>query len=239
MPVRLRLLFIQEKAKRGQKGTGFSVSIRYSRRLISVRFFQNRASAFARLCLAVATRFSLGGIRFYRSISFGDFRSAGKVSPIAAIRDILFSLMKKIFLSLTLVFTFAAASFAQTEKQKMKFAGEIKEVMTRQTAAWNRGDIDGFMQGYWKSENLVFVSGANVTKGWQPTLDRYKKNYDSRAKMGGLTFSDLEVEVLSKDSAVVLGSWSLKRENDSPGGKFTLVFRRFKDGWKIVHDHTS
>lgn len=121
----------------------------------------------------------------------------------------------------------------------MKFADDIKEVMTRQTAAWNEGDIDGFMKGYWKSENLVFVSGANVTKGWQPTLDRYKKNYDSRAKMGGLTFSDLEVEVLSKDSAVVLGSWSLKRENDSPGGKFTLIFRRFKDGWKIVHDHTS
>ncbi|HXG84037.1 MAG TPA: DUF4440 domain-containing protein [Pyrinomonadaceae bacterium] len=147
--------------------------------------------------------------------------------------------MKNIFLSVALVSAFAAASFAQTEKQKMKFAGEVKEVMSRQTAAWNRGDIDGFMQGYRKSENLVFVSGANVTKGWQPTLDRYKKNYDSRAKMGELTFSDLEVEVLSKDSAVVLGSWSLKRENDNPGGKFTLVFRRFKDGWKIVHDHTS
>lgn len=147
--------------------------------------------------------------------------------------------MKNIFLSLAVVFTFAAASFAQTEKQKIKFAGEIRRVMNEQTAAWNRGDIDGFMLGYWKSENLVFVSGANVTKGWQPTLDRYKKSYDSRAKMGVLTFSDLEVEVLSKDSAVVLGSWTLNREKDNPGGKFTLVFRRFKDGWKIIHDHTS
>jgi ketosteroid isomerase-like protein len=121
----------------------------------------------------------------------------------------------------------------------MKFASEIKAVMNRQTAAWNAGDIDGFMRGYWNSPQLVFVSGANVTKGWQPTLERYKKNYDSRAKMGVLTFSDLEIEVLSKDAATVLGSWSLAREKDNPHGKFTLIFRRFKDGWKIVHDHTS
>ncbi|MDQ3323777.1 MAG: DUF4440 domain-containing protein [Acidobacteriota bacterium] len=147
--------------------------------------------------------------------------------------------MKNIFLSFALLLLFVGINFAQSDKQKMKFADEIKQVMTRQTAAWNRGDIEGFMQGYRKSENLVFVSGANVTKGWQPTLDRYKKNYDSPAKMGVLTFSDLEVEVLSKDSAVVLGSWSLKREKDTPGGKFTLIFRRFKDGWKIIHDHTS
>ncbi len=120
----------------------------------------------------------------------------------------------------------------------MKFAGEIKEVLTLQTAAWNQGDIDGFMQGYWNSPQLVFVGGANVTRGWQPTLEHYKKKYDSRAKMGVLTFSDLEVEVLSKDSAVVLGSWALQAQNN-PHGKFTLIFRRFKDGWKIVHDHTS
>ena len=134
---------------------------------------------------------------------------------------------------------FVSTVFAQTDKQKTKLAGEIRDVMNAQTAAWNRGDIAGFMDGYWKSENLVFVSGANVTKGWQPTLDRYKKNYATPEKMGALTFSELEVEVLSKDAAVVLGSWALKRAGDAPGGKFTLIFRRFKDGWKIVHDHTS
>ena len=85
---------------------------------------------------------------------------------------------------------------------------------------------------------LVFVS-SNVTRGWQPTLDRYKKSYDTREKMGTLTFSDLEITVLSKDAAVVLGSWALARENDNPKGKFTLIFRKFKDGWRIVHDHTS
>ncbi len=147
--------------------------------------------------------------------------------------------MKNIFVNLVLVLIFAQAGLAQTEKQKMKFADDIRRVMSVQTTAWNRGDIEGFMNGYQKSENLVFVSGANVTRGWQPTLDRYKKSYDSKAKMGALTFSDLEIEVLSKDSAVVLGSWSLRRETDNPHGKFTLVFRRFKDGWKIVHDHTS
>ena len=116
---------------------------------------------------------------------------------------------------------------------------QIRAVMDEQAAAWNRGDIDGFMQGYWRSEDLVFVSGTNVTRGWQPTLDRYKKSYDSRAKMGTLSFTGLEINVLSKDSAYVLGTWSLKRESDEPGGKFTLIFRKFKEGWRVVHDHTS
>ena len=118
-------------------------------------------------------------------------------------------------------------------------AMEIRAVMDKQVVAWNSGDIDGFMSGYWNSEKLVFVSGDNVTNGWQPTLDRYKKSYDSRAKMGTLTFSGLDITVLSKDSAVVLGSWSLAREKDNPHGKFTLIFKKFKDGWKIIHDHTS
>ena len=102
-----------------------------------------------------------------------------------------------------------------------------------------RGDIDGFMTGYWRSEKLTFISGTDVTRGWQPTLDRYKKDYDTRAKMGVLQFSDLEFNILAKDAAVVLGSWALTREKDNPHGKFTLTFRKFKDGWRIVMDHTS
>jgi ketosteroid isomerase-like protein len=133
---------------------------------------------------------------------------------------------------LLLAATLSAQSAAKTK-------ADIKAVMDAQAAAWNNGDIEGFMRGYWNSPDLVFVSGANVTRGWQPTLDRYKKGYDSRAKMGTLTFSDLEITVLSKDSAVVLGSWSLAREKDNPHGKFTLIFRKFKDGWRIVMDHTS
>lgn len=135
--------------------------------------------------------------------------------------------------------TFASSVFAQSSDRDTKIKSEIQTVLNEQTKAWNAGDIEGFMKGYWNSPNLIFVSGDNVTRGWQPTVDRYKKNYDSRAKMGALTFSDLQIDVLSKDSAVALGSWSLKREADNPHGKFTLIFRKFKDGWRIIHDHTS
>ncbi len=131
--------------------------------------------------------------------------------------------------------------FAQSKDEKAKSA--IRNVMKDQTAAWNRGDIEGFMQGYWNSPDMKFVSGDNVARGWQAALDRYKKSYDSKAKMGFLTFSDLEINMLSKDAAVVLGSWNLDREvegkKDNPHGKFTLIFRKFKGEWKIVLDHTS
>lgn len=146
--------------------------------------------------------------------------------------------MKNLLISFSLILCFIGSVAAQSEKQKTAIRAEITKVMTDQAVAWNNGDIDGFMKGYWRSEKLVFVS-SEVTRGWQPTLDRYKKSYDSRAKMGTLSFSDLEIEVFSKDSAAVLGSWSLARDKDNPHGKFTLIFKRFKDGWKIVHDHTS
>jgi ketosteroid isomerase-like protein len=144
----------------------------------------------------------------------------------------------KIIIVLAFMFVFAMESAAQSDSQKATIADDIRAVMNEQAAAWNKGDIPGFMRGYWNSDKLVFV-GSTVTRGWQPTLDRYKKSYDSREKMGTLTFSDLEIDVVSKDAAVVLGSWSLARAGDNPHGKFTLIFRKFKDGWKIVHDHTS
>lgn len=145
----------------------------------------------------------------------------------------------KILSLLLIFFAFAVNIDGQSESQKGKISAQIEKVMNDQSAAWNRGDIDGFMKGYWQSEKLLFISGDNVTRGWQPTLLRYKKNYDSRAKMGVLTFSDLEITVLSTDAAVVLGSWALVREKDNPKGKFTLTFRKFKEGWRIVMDHTS
>lgn len=130
------------------------------------------------------------------------------------------------------------SSSGQSDSQKAKIADEIRSVMNKQAADWNRGDIPAFMEGYWKSDQLTFVS-TRVTKGWQQTLDNYKRSYPDKTAMGTLTFSDLEITVLSKDAALVLGSWSLKREKDNPGGKFTLIFRKLKDGWRIVHDHTS
>jgi uncharacterized protein (TIGR02246 family) len=146
--------------------------------------------------------------------------------------------MKAAFLlALFAVSTLSAA--AQTDQQKAQIEIAIRAVMTRQTSAWNRGDVAGFMEGYWRSDRLVFASGDQITRGWQATLDRYKKTYDTKAKMGELTFSDVEVDVLSKEIAVVIGSWSLVREKDNPKGKFTLIFQRMKDGWRIIHDHTS
>ena len=130
-------------------------------------------------------------------------------------------------------------SAAQTAAQKTEIEIEILAVMTRQSAAWNRCDVEGFMQGYWRSAELKFVSGDRVTRGWQQTLDNYKRSYPDKAAMGTLTFSDLEITVLSKDAAFVVGSWSLQREKDRPHGKFTLLFRKFKAGWRITADHSS
>ena len=95
------------------------------------------------------------------------------------------------------------------------------------------------MEGYWKSDSLVFTSGGNVTRGWTTTLERYRKVYAARALMGTLSFSDLEISVIGETTAWVLGKWKLMRKKDTPHGIFTLVLRRFPEGWKIIHDHTS
>ena len=125
-------------------------------------------------------------------------------------------------------------------------AGEqIRAVIRAQQEAWNRGDIDSFMNGYARgslqsgSDSTTFVSEDAVTRGWQTVRDRYKKKYSDREKMGMLTFSDLEITPLGKDAAIALGRWKLKRAKDEPHGRFTLIFRRTSDGWRIVHDHTS
>jgi ketosteroid isomerase-like protein len=115
----------------------------------------------------------------------------------------------------------------------------IRAVIDAQAAAWNRGDIDAFMAGYARSPETTFVSGDEVTHGWQTVRDRYAKKYDSREKMGRLTFSDLTITPLCADAAIVLGSWRLQRKDDEPHGKFTLLFRKLPDGWRIVLDHTS
>jgi len=117
----------------------------------------------------------------------------------------------------------------------------IEAVLHAQQDAWNRHDLDAFMSGYWNSPDLTFFSGAKETSGWQATLDRYRATYASAGhEMGKLDFSDLRVEILGPDAAFVRGSWHLTMpDGKTPHGKFTLVFRKFRDGWKIIHDHTS
>jgi ketosteroid isomerase-like protein len=116
---------------------------------------------------------------------------------------------------------------------------QIRAVLSAQQTAWNRGDVDGFMNGYARSPSTVFISEDTITRGWQTVRDRYRKKYSSRAKMGTLIFSDLEIIRLSADSAVASGRWTLKRANDHPHGRFTLILKQLPDGWRIVHDHTS
>ncbi|HMT07726.1 MAG TPA: DUF3225 domain-containing protein [Pyrinomonadaceae bacterium] len=140
----------------------------------------------------------------------------------------------KIFYTLVLITLISCSMNAQS-----KDAVAIRKVMDDQTIAWNKGDLETFMAGYWKSEKLKFVSGDKITYGWQQTLDNYRKTYATKALMGTLTFSELEIAVLSKDAAYVVGSWHLKREKDDPKGKFTLLWRKVAGKWLIVSDHSS
>ena len=114
----------------------------------------------------------------------------------------------------------------------------ILKVMADQQTAWNRGDINAFMQGYWQSDSLLFVGKTAPTKGWQATLDNYKRGYPNKAAMGTLAFNILKVELLDAQNAFVLGGWNVKTDKDA-GGYFTLWFRKINGEWKIVVDHTS
>jgi ketosteroid isomerase-like protein len=115
----------------------------------------------------------------------------------------------------------------------------IRAVLDMQTAAWNRGDIDTFMTGYWNSEQTEFLGANGVAHGWQAVLDRYHRSYPDRKTMGTLTFSDLEVHLTCADAAYVVGKFHLARESDQPSGVFSLDFRKFPEGWRIVLDHTT
>jgi len=134
---------------------------------------------------------------------------------------------------------FAAALVRAAPEQPPNSVAEIQSVLGAQQDAWNRGDIDAFMKGYAQSTSTVFVSEDEVTRGWETVRKRYQEKYSDRTKMGTLSFSEIEVTMLSPDAAVVLGRWRLKRANDEPHGRFTLVFKRLPEGWRIVHDHTS
>lgn len=117
---------------------------------------------------------------------------------------------------------------------------EIHRVLDRQIEAWNRGDLEGFMQGYWKSSDLTFYSGGTTVSGWEETLGRYRNRYQSAGnEMGKLEFLDLKIELLGPRAAFVRGRFHLKMSSGESGGLFTLTLRKFAGGWKIIHDHTS
>ena len=115
----------------------------------------------------------------------------------------------------------------------------IKSILASQETAWNSGDIESFMQGYLQSDSLRFASGVDVETGWESTLQRYLRRYPDRAAMGQLDFTDLDIDVLSGEDALVFGRWTLVRAADAPYGLFTLHLKKSNDAWLIVSDHTS
>lgn len=145
----------------------------------------------------------------------------------------------------------AAQPAAQTEaplQQPKKPAANVKlrtpkdvirATLMAQAAAWNEGDLDGFMDAYWKSDRLKFVSGVSMTKGWDATLKRYRDRYSGGAGLGRLGFERLDVELVTDDVAVVTGRFNLERQGEASSGMFSLVMRRDNGAWRVVHDHTN
>jgi beta-aspartyl-peptidase (threonine type) len=115
----------------------------------------------------------------------------------------------------------------------------IAKILDAQHNNWNQGNVDAFLEGYWHSPDLTFSGSGGIARGWDGVLARYKKNYPDRATMGQLDFSDLEFHFLGQDAALVLGHWHLARAQGDVGGVFSLVWQRFPEGWRIIHDHTS
>jgi ketosteroid isomerase-like protein len=158
-----------------------------------------------------------------------------------------FSRFRAIRLALLVTAAFMVLFAATTGWHVLGYGSEERETdraaimaaLNAQQSAWNRGDVDAFLEGYWRSPELSFSGSSGITRGWDGVRERYKKNYADRAAMGRLDFSELEFHFLGPDAALVLGHWHLKRETGDVGGVFTLVWQKFPEGWKIIHDHTS
>jgi len=138
-----------------------------------------------------------------------------------------------------ILFLAASLNPAVTRSEPADADTAIRKLLDDQVAAWNRGDVVAFMEGYWKSPQTTFSGASGVLRGWQAVLERYRRQYPDRAAMGRLSFSDLEISLLAPNAALVLGHWQLEHAQDRPSGVFTLVLRKLPEGWRIVHDHTS
>ena len=149
--------------------------------------------------------------------------------------------MKRLLKVVVLLLMVGGALVPTTVAQSAPQEAAIRKVIGSQVDAWNRHDLEGFMAGYWNSPDLTFFSGGTETQGWQSTLERYRKKYQSAgAEMGKLEFSNLQVEMLGPQAAFVRGKFLLTLSNGKhPHGLFTLIFREFPEGWRIIHDHSS
>ena len=140
--------------------------------------------------------------------------------------------MKKLFVVIIIIFSFTS-TFAQSTDE-----AAIRKVLGAQEIAWNSGNIENFMKGYWFSDSLIFI-GKSITYGWQKTLDRYKKGYPDTAAMGKLSYDLLEFKPLSPWYYFVVGKWHLQRSIGDIGGYFTLLFKKINEQWFIIADHSS
>jgi uncharacterized protein (TIGR02246 family) len=143
--------------------------------------------------------------------------------------------MSRAWICCLFLFLFGGRAIAQGFYEEK----EIRKLLEDQVAAWNRGDIEGYMKGYWNSDSTVFNSDGSLTKGYREVLSRYKNSYSTREKMGTLQFRDLVVRPLSPNVAVAMGVWELARSSDKPWGRFTLIIEKKPEGWRVTHDHTS
>jgi len=142
--------------------------------------------------------------------------------------------MKKIFAFLLITATFSKVAICQINDEK-----SIRAILKTQTEAWNNGDLDAFMIGYWQSDSLLFVGKSGVTYGYEQTLKNYKKSYGTKEGMGKLSFDIMQVKPLGTKNYFVLGKWKLTRSMGDLQGMYTLVFEKIKGEWKIVADHSS
>jgi uncharacterized protein (TIGR02246 family) len=140
--------------------------------------------------------------------------------------------MKSIFITLLTILSFSVFSQSKDE-------AEIRNVLAKQNAAWNRGDVDAFMVGYWENDSLMFIGKSGVTYGYKNTLANYKKNYPDTTVMGKLTFTLIQVKQLSPEYFHVTGKYYLTRTIGDASGHFTLMFRKINSKWIIISDHSS
>ncbi|KAF0141406.1 MAG: hypothetical protein FD122_1654 [Stygiobacter sp.] len=143
----------------------------------------------------------------------------------------------KHFLTVVIFICLAAFTFAQNVKNADHEA--ILKVLEDQRIAWNSGNLEGYMQGYWKSDSLRFVGKNGVRYGWNETLNSYRKGYPSKTEMGNLTFNLISLEFLSQTSAFMIGKWSLERAENSVSGHFLLIWKKIEGNWLITADHSS
>ena len=149
--------------------------------------------------------------------------------------------MKRVLvLSCTILILFIACANPEMDPQTWELEKPaIRLVLDQQVAGWNKGDLHLFMDGYLKSDSLRFASGGNVRYGWETTLKNYQRGYPDKATMGFLTFSKIDIKMISFDTALIFGKWHLQREADEPWGLFTLIMKNTQDGWRVAYDHTS